>query len=602
MVDASAQSSTKSFFRRYGLSNSDYGTWAIETSDQGYLILLNSPANVPLNTITGAGIIKTDCMGEIQWQHLYSSNNESMITSQALEYDGEYYVYGSAVPTSQNSQLFIARLSADGVLQQIKFIQISVSDLSARFLHDSDGSWWLLSTGDNNVNYENINVTHLDPNFNLINSKKISLPQKELEVKSATFSPDGEIVICGDYSGHDTFRNGFVMRISTQGELRWFSSLTDTYDVYLNDIVSDAAGYCFISGYVFKQNSGWDALCAKVNVFGNYTGQVLINMSEDDKFRAIAVRGSDILLAGDFGNFDDRNIFWLKINSTTSAVGDPLQLDYGNPYTNYPYSLVTTSSNGWLITGDFSGNNSVRDAGLIRLDTYFQLPCNTMGVDFYEHNLGDLTPGTEAPSIQNTSPVLSVPELADAQLIYLTSELCGKYSPVPNALFEISEDCPLSCVTFTDKSICNPLSWSWEFPGGQPASSTEQNPTVCYNSQGNKTATLRVTNNDGTNTMTFDYKIEKECPLIIPNTFSPNGDGSNDVFQIIGLKDNSTFHVYDRWGKIVYGTENYLNNWTGKFQPDQASEAKESLIEGVYYYVLVSPDGIKSNGFIQLVH
>lgn len=61
-------------------------------------------------------------------------------------------------------------------------------------------------------------------------------------------------------------------------------------------------------------------------------------------------------------------------------------------------------------------------------------------------------------------------------------------------------------VQFTDLSANNPVSWQWSFPGGTPASSTEQNPSVQYTTFGVYSVTLTATNAYGSGTMTkTDY-------------------------------------------------------------------------------------------------
>ncbi|MBK9487037.1 MAG: gliding motility-associated C-terminal domain-containing protein [Chitinophagaceae bacterium] len=50
---------------------------------------------------------------------------------------------------------------------------------------------------------------------------------------------------------------------------------------------------------------------------------------------------------------------------------------------------------------------------------------------------------------------------------------------------------------------------------------------------------------------------------IIPNGFSPNGDGINDVFEIPCAEGNVLFSVWNRWGIEVYRNEQYLNDWDG---------------------------------------
>jgi len=65
--------------------------------------------------------------------------------------------------------------------------------------------------------------------------------------------------------------------------------------------------------------------------------------------------------------------------------------------------------------------------------------------------------------------------------------------------------------------------------------------------------------------------------LFIPNLFTPNGDGNNDVFEIRGLNlfAENDLVIVNRWGNEVYKATNYQNNWTG-----------EGLNEGTYYYLL----------------
>lgn len=65
--------------------------------------------------------------------------------------------------------------------------------------------------------------------------------------------------------------------------------------------------------------------------------------------------------------------------------------------------------------------------------------------------------------------------------------------------------------------------------------------------------------------------------LFIPNVFTPNADGWNDVFEIKGLDSYSRaeIDIYNRWGNEVYRNTSYSNNWDGS-----------GLNEGTYYYVL----------------
>jgi gliding motility-associated-like protein len=68
------------------------------------------------------------------------------------------------------------------------------------------------------------------------------------------------------------------------------------------------------------------------------------------------------------------------------------------------------------------------------------------------------------------------------------------------------------------------------------------------------------------------------------NTFTPNGDGQNDVLILPQFPKckigHSDFKVFNRWGAPVLSKANYDNNWDGK------NDNGEELPGGTYYYVL----------------
>jgi gliding motility-associated-like protein len=69
--------------------------------------------------------------------------------------------------------------------------------------------------------------------------------------------------------------------------------------------------------------------------------------------------------------------------------------------------------------------------------------------------------------------------------------------------------------------------------------------------------------------------------VFIPNVFSPNGDGTNDLFSMRVGKDVTGIEmmIYDRWGKLVYQTNNLGKGWNGTYN------GKDAEI-GVYQYLI----------------
>ncbi|MCP4439583.1 MAG: T9SS type B sorting domain-containing protein [Aureispira sp.] len=75
-------------------------------------------------------------------------------------------------------------------------------------------------------------------------------------------------------------------------------------------------------------------------------------------------------------------------------------------------------------------------------------------------------------------------------------------------------------------------------------------------------------------TTDFRIKVNKRLRTYIPNAFSPNGDGINDLLMIYSAGDVAnvrSFQVYDRWGILVFDRQNFLPNfedsaWDGSFK------------------------------------
>jgi len=78
--------------------------------------------------------------------------------------------------------------------------------------------------------------------------------------------------------------------------------------------------------------------------------------------------------------------------------------------------------------------------------------------------------------------------------------------------------------------------------------------------------------------------------LQIPNIITPNGDQQNDVFKVSTSDTNSKLEIYNRWGRKVYETSKYANNWGGDNQP-----------AGVYYYLLTNSKGAQTKGWLEVV-
>jgi len=89
--------------------------------------------------------------------------------------------------------------------------------------------------------------------------------------------------------------------------------------------------------------------------------------------------------------------------------------------------------------------------------------------------------------------------------------------------------------------------------------------------------------------------------LIIPEAFSPDNDGYNDKFEILGLEkyNKISIKIYNRWGNLIYSENNYQNNWDGKANATMA--VGKELPTGTYFYIITIRDIDKEmSGYIFL--
>jgi len=151
---------------------------------------------------------------------------------------------------------------------------------------------------------------------------------------------------------------------------------------------------------------------------------------------------------------------------------------------------------------------------------------------------------------------------------------------------------PTITVSFSDTSYADIQNWKWNF--GDSTEIPNVNPVVHTYMQASKdpyTISLSITDSNGCDTVIYKDINVKVAQLFIPNIFTPDGEGTNETFEIKvqrgGEKDFWNFDfseiylsneltVYDRWGKRVYQKSNYRSgDWDGG-----------NLADGTYYYVL----------------
>jgi hypothetical protein len=176
---------------------------------------------------------------------------------------------------------------------------------------------------------------------------------------------------------------------------------------------------------------------------------------------------------------------------------------------------------------------------------------------------------------------------------------------VPNANFTLTPTPPVTpntSISFTDISTGGGTpSWNFDDPTSVSNTSTSPSPTHAYANEGHYCVTLvTITSQGCVDTAKNCYGIIADGSIMVPNTFTPNGDGKNDVF-FIKFVNIGELHctVYDRWGLKMSEWDDISSGWNG------LSYDGSKAPDGVYYYILTAKANngktFQQQGFIQLL-
>jgi gliding motility-associated-like protein len=131
---------------------------------------------------------------------------------------------------------------------------------------------------------------------------------------------------------------------------------------------------------------------------------------------------------------------------------------------------------------------------------------------------------------------------------------------------------------FTNSSL-NASSYDWNF--GDSTWSTETDPMHQYMLPGNYTVTLFAYNGTCIDSVSLSFLMVEHNPsYFIPTAFTPNGDGINDVFSVIGFQIESLdMSIFNRWGELIYQSADIDHGWDGTYNglPEEM---------GVYAYLI----------------
>jgi gliding motility-associated-like protein len=234
-------------------------------------------------------------------------------------------------------------------------------------------------------------------------------------------------------------------------------------------------------------------------------------------------------------------------DSLTICNNDTATFEIENPVANITYNWYNTAAGGASI------NTGIR----------YSIPNVTTNLEFWVE--GTTADGclSDRRRVEVTvlpvlaTPVVRVDSVGADQLRFI-------WNAIPGAVFyEVSTDNGATWITPSS----GPLGLTHTVTGLLPLQSV--------------TILVRVSGSTDCQKSTSAPFTEKTLPgqIFIPNAFSPNGDGLNDVFLVYGFTiEKMQFAVYNQWGEKIFESFNQSTGWDGTFKGTPQPS-------GVYMYV-----------------
>ncbi len=255
------------------------------------------------------------------------------------------------------------------------------------------------------------------------------------------------------------------------------------------------------------------------------------------------------------------------------------------------HTVSVTDANGCIGSGSFvvtafpnpvlPGDNLICD-----FPTEYNITVNSAPVTLGTWSAAPNSPGSAFfDPADNISSTVTVSQFGQYELIFTdecgnSDEITLTFLPEPSFIVSDTIICANDSVQYAGSSeYASYFNWAW-------SDGTNTQVNVVHD---DSTYIITASNQCGT---FFDdvYIGSQPCNVVIPNIFTPNNDGDllNEYFEISGLEffPGSSLTVFDRWGKNVFESGNYQNNWNG-----------ENCASGVYYYIF----GLQRNNGVDMI-
>ena len=556
----------------YGGDMFDEVGYQLPIDNAGNVYLIGSTAsNLPAASIStinasniGSGnerdlfIAKFNSSGVRQWGRYYGGTSADFGYGAALDAYGNVYVAGQTTSTTD-----IATAGAHQITRASTFDGF-ISKFDA-----SDGSlvWGTYFGGNTNDGIRSMHIDALD----------------NLYVRAGVQSTDTWLPASGGFQS--TLAGGSESYIATfdlNGVLQCASYIGGTGNETYYGISSDGIGNVYVSGETASTNNISTAGSHQVTNGGGKDAY-LIKYGGCGPDTTFICSGDSILLDGAYqhvsGNYGGIELF---VNPSTTGVDVQTACNTFTWIDGVTYTSNNTTATDTVFGGSANGCDSI-----VTLNLTILTPTKTTTV-LSECEGFTVTVGTN--TYTSSGIFTDIVNNCDTIITDLT------INPAPTfTIVKTNDNCgeEIGSIVTNIINATPPIIYNWS--NGSTGSEINNLPIGNY--------TVIVTDSSGcsmADTISIvDLEIDCDFFVYLPNAFTPNGDGNNDVFLVRGKGiETLSVSIYNRWGNKVFETEDEIRGWDGTYKgSEQNSGVFVFIVQGTF----VNGKAFKESGDVELI-
>ncbi|WP_246236368.1 Ig-like domain-containing protein [Flavobacterium ajazii] len=300
-------------------------------------------------------------------------------------------------------------------------------------------------------------------------------------------------------------------------------------------------------------------------------------------------------------SFENDALYQITSTDDTPCVFQGVTYSIANGKSNYVWSVTNGTITSGGGTADGTATISWSDIGPGTVSVTYINICDETTTKILNVTVATCSDLTITNTVSNPTP-----NFGDEVTFTITVNNVGQGIILNTLVSELIPSGYELVSSSTTTGVYDPATQIWTIPTLNPGESETLEVRVIVLPNGNylNVATIEISTPldvDPTNN-SASASVEPIC-LTVYNEFTPNNDGSNDLFRIDCIESypNNELKVFNRYGALVYSKRGYENDWDGTANVSGVINRGDMLPTGTYFYVIEIGDGKVKKGWLSIM-